>query len=74
MALSKNNKFLFVTCYNGNKVMVFKIMEDRFEPVVDITCSGNPVGVDVFENDNTLEVWVCAYETGTISVYTFEKK
>jgi DNA-binding beta-propeller fold protein YncE len=74
MALSKNNQFLFVTCYNGNKLMVFKILEDRFEPVIDMNCSGNPVGVDVFENDNTLEVWVCAYETGTISVYTFEKK
>lgn len=72
IALSKNKKFLFVTCYKGNKVSVYKIKSDGFELVKELDCPGSPVGVDVFENNQKIEVWVCSYE-GVISVYSFKK-
>jgi hypothetical protein len=30
--------------------------------------------VDVFENSEKLEAWVCSYSNGSISVFTFKKK
>ena len=72
IAISKNKKFLFVTCYKGNKVDVFKIKNDGFELVNELDCAGSPVGVDVFEDNNKLEVWVCSYE-GVITTYLYEK-
>jgi hypothetical protein len=52
---------------------VFRIREDAFEKVADLDCAGNPVGVDVYEDNEYTEVWVCAYGTGLISVYRFKK-
>jgi len=72
--LSKNHKFLFVTCYNSDFVDVFKINDDNFERIVSLPCKGHPVGVDVFENDDILEAWVCSYSNGSISVFSFNKK
>lgn len=72
--LSKNNKFLFVTCYSGDTVDVFKINVAGFTKIASLPCKGHPVGVDVFENDETLEAWVCSYSNGSISVFSFNKK
>ncbi len=72
--LSKNHKFLFVTCYSSDYVDVFKINEDRFEKVISLPCKGHPVGVDIFENEEKLEAWVCSYSNGSISVFSFNKK
>ncbi len=74
IVLSKNKKFIFVTCYSGDMVDVYKINPDGFSMIVSLPCGGHPVGVDVFENDDTLEAWVCSYNSGTISVYSFKKK
>lgn len=73
MVLSKDQSHVFVTCYSGNKLNVFRIREDAFEKVADLDCAGNPVGVDVYEDNEYTEVWVCAYGTGLISVYRFKK-
>lgn len=72
--LSKNNKFLFVTCYSSDFVDVFKINDNSFEKVISLPCKGHPVGVDIFENDDLLEAWVCSYSNGSISVFSFVKK
>lgn len=72
--LSKNHKFLFVTCYSGDFVDVYKINENNFEKVASLPCSGHPVGVDIFENDEKLEAWVCSYSNGKINIYSFKKK
>lgn len=72
--LSKNQKFLFVTCYSSDYVDVFKINEDNFSKVISLPCKGHPVGVDIFENDEKLEAWVCSYSNGSISVFRFNKK
>lgn len=74
IVLSKNHQFIFVTCYSSDYVDVYKINSDNFEKVASLPCGGHPVGVDIFENDDTLEAWVCSYSSGSISIYSFKKK
>ena len=74
IVLSKNHKFLFVTCYSSDKVEVFKINDNSFTRVASLPCKGHPVGVDIFEDDNKLEAWVCSYDNGTINIFSFAKK
>ncbi|MFI5186030.1 MAG: YncE family protein [Chitinophagales bacterium] len=73
IALSKNKQFLFVTCYNGNMVDVFKINNNGFKKLYSIDCKGKPVGVDIFEDNNKLEAWVCTYTNGAINILSFKK-
>ena len=73
MALSKSGEYLFVTCYSGNRLMVYKVLDDRFQLMHSIECLGKPVGVDVFEDNESLEAWVCSYSSGTITVHRFGK-
>lgn len=72
--LSKNHKFLFVTCYSSDTVEVFKVNKNGFSKVISLPCKGHPVGVDIFEDNNKLEAWVCSYTNGSISVFSFKKK
>jgi len=72
--LSKNQKFLFATCYSSDTLDVFKINENSFSKIISLPCKGHPVGVDIFENDEKLEAWVCSYTYGTISVFSFRKR
>ena len=72
--LSKNYKFLFVTCYSADTLDIFKINDTNFEKITSLPCEGHPVGVDIFENDDKLEAWVCSYSNGSISVFSFKKK
>jgi DNA-binding beta-propeller fold protein YncE len=71
--LSKNYKFLFVTCYSSDKVEVFKINDNNFTRVASLPCKGHPVGVDIFEDNDKLEAWVCSYTTGSINIFSFNK-
>lgn len=72
--LSDNQKFLFVTCYRSDTVEVFRIRDTRFEKMTSIPCPGHPVGVDIFEDEQSLEAWVCSYTRGAISIFRFRKK
>lgn len=74
IALSKNHRFIFVTCYSSDMVDVYKINADNFEKVASLPCEGHPVGVDIVETGNKLEAWVCSYKNGAIVVYSFGKK
>jgi DNA-binding beta-propeller fold protein YncE len=74
IVLSKNHKFIFVTCYSSDYVDVYKINTDNFEKIASLPCGGHPVGADIFESDDKLEAWVCSYSSGSISIYTFKKK
>jgi 6-phosphogluconolactonase (cycloisomerase 2 family) len=74
IVLSKNFRFLFATCYTANKLAVLKVGDADFEPLETMEAPGHPVGVDIYENDDIMEVWVCAYEGGNITVYTYQKK
>lgn len=71
--LSKNHRFLFVTCYSSDKLEVFRINDDSFTRIASLPCPGHPVGVDIYENESKLEAWVCSYTTGKINVFNFEK-
>jgi hypothetical protein len=74
IVLSKNHKFIFVTCYSSDYVDVFKVNESSFSKVASLPCKGHPVGVDIFEDNDKLEAWVCSYSNGSISVFSFKKK
>jgi DNA-binding beta-propeller fold protein YncE len=74
IVLSKNHQFLFVTCYTGNTVDVFKINKDSFSKIYSLECKGKPVGVDVYEDDAKLEAWVCNYVGGSLKVFSFKKE
>ncbi len=74
IALSKDGKYLFVTCYAGNKMEVFKIDDNQFTPVYSLPCAGKPVGADVVETHDKTEVWVCNYVKGNIKIFTFKKE
>jgi DNA-binding beta-propeller fold protein YncE len=74
LILSKNQQFLFVTCYSSDFVDVYKINDTQFEKVASLPCKGHPVGVDIFEDDSKLEAWVCSYTNGLINVFSFKKK
>lgn len=71
--LSKNHNFLFVTCYGSDYVDVFKILDNSFLKVTSLPCKGHPVGVDIFEDDEKLEAWVCSYNNGSINIFSFKK-
>jgi DNA-binding beta-propeller fold protein YncE len=73
IVLSKNKKFLFVTCYNSNTLDIFKIIDNGFVPMYSLNCPGKPVGIDLYENDNKIEAWVCNYVGGSLKVFTFNK-
>jgi len=73
IALSENQKFLFVTCYLGNKIDVFKINPGSFRRIFSIDCPGKPVGIALYENKDTIEAWVGNYLVGHLNVFTFKK-
>jgi DNA-binding beta-propeller fold protein YncE len=74
IVLSKNSRFLFVTCYSSDKVEVFKINDNSFTRIASLYCAGHPVGVDIYEDNDKLEAWVCSYNNGTINIFSFAKK
>ncbi len=73
IALSKNHQFLFVTCYSSNMVDVFKINKNSFTKLYALECKGKPVGVDIYEDAQKVEAWVCNYSGGDLKVFTFKK-
>ena len=74
IVLSKNGKFLFVTCYSGNTVGVYKVEEDCFRLLYSLPFKGKPVGIDLRETADALEAWVCNYVGGNLSVFRFRKE
>ncbi|HUH33096.1 MAG TPA: beta-propeller fold lactonase family protein, partial [Daejeonella sp.] len=74
IALSDNQRFLFAACYEGNSIDVFKINQGNFRKVYSIPCEGKPVGIDLREDLDKLEAWVCTYKGNTLQVFTFEKR
>ena len=73
IALSKNQRFVFATGYSSNRLEVYKIYADRFERVASLPCPGHPVGVDLYEDNDKIEAWVCSYLGGNIHIFSFKK-
>ena len=74
IALSRNKKFLFVACYEGNTIDVFRIGRTGFNRIYSISCKDKPVGIDLREDSEELEAWVCTYNGGSLQVLSFLKK
>ncbi len=73
IVLSKNQKFIFVTCYGGNTLDVFRINKNSFTRVATLKSDGMPVGADIYEDERKLEVWVCNWMSGSLKIFTFKK-
>ena len=73
IALSNDQRFLFVACYEGNAIDVFEINDRSFAKIYSIDCSGKPIGIDLMENSESLEAWVCTYEGKSLKVFSFLK-
>lgn len=73
IALSKDQRFLFVACYEGNAIDVFKVNEKSFSKLYSINCTGKPVGIALTEDTKQLEAWVCTYEGKSLQVFNFKK-
>jgi len=73
IALSKNQKFLFVTCYAGNTIDIYKINPHSFKRIYSLKCTGKPIGIGLYEDEDKLEAWVCNYLAGNLKVYMFKK-
>jgi DNA-binding beta-propeller fold protein YncE len=73
IAVSENQQFLFVTCYEGNTLDIFKINSNSFHKIYSLSCTGKPVGIAIHENEEQLEAWVGNYMAGNLKVFTFKK-
>jgi DNA-binding beta-propeller fold protein YncE len=73
IALSKDQRFLFATCYAGNSVDVFKINRNGFTRIYSFRCSGKPVGIALYENKDKLEAWVSCYLSDHLKAFEFKK-
>lgn len=69
VAISQDGRYVFVVCYNINYMQVFTA--DTLAPVGRFASTVHPVGVTVYQNDRTYEVWVGNYTSGTIKIFTF---
>jgi hypothetical protein len=73
ICLSKDQRYLFVSCYGSDKLQVFKINKNSFSLLYSLDCPGKPVGLDLYEDSAKLEAWVCTYDQDNMKVYTFRK-
>lgn len=73
IVLSKDQKYLFVTCYGADRVQVFRIYKNSFNLKYSLICNGKPIGIDLYEDAEKLEAWVCTYEEDNLKIFTFKK-
>ncbi len=71
ICLSPDKSVVVVTCYKDDKVQVFRASDLKLLATWD--SPGRPVGVDIVQDGETIEAWVCNYNYGTIKVFTFKK-
>jgi DNA-binding beta-propeller fold protein YncE len=73
IVLSKDQKYLFVTCYGADRVQVFRINRNSFSLEYSLVCKGKPIGIDLYEDEGRLEAWVATYEVDRLKIFTFKK-
>lgn len=72
IALSKDKKIVFVTCYRGEYVQAFSTQSLKL--IGEWKSSKGPVGIDVFQQKNLIQAWVVNYSTGIIKVIEIEEQ
>ncbi len=70
IVLSKDGKTLFVVCYLNNKLQAFSA--DNLEFIDEWKSSLHPVAVDLYQEDNQLEIWTGNYSSGTLKIFSFD--
>jgi len=71
IALTKDKTIIFVVSYRGDALQAFSTEDLKF--LGSWKSSVHPVGVDVYQDSDLLEVWVANYSSGTIRIFTFKK-
>ncbi|MBI4824206.1 MAG: beta-propeller fold lactonase family protein [Nitrospirae bacterium] len=71
IALTGDGKTLFAVCYNSDMLQAFSA--DGLRPIGKWPSHSHPVGVDVFQDEDLIEVWVANYSSGTLKVFTFKQ-
>ena len=66
VALSKDKKIIFVTCYRGNYVQAFRTSDLKL--IAEWKSYKGPVGIDIFQKKDYIELWIVNYSTGILKV------
>ncbi|MGE5557380.1 MAG: beta-propeller fold lactonase family protein [Bacillota bacterium] len=71
IALSKDGKIVFVSCYGGNFLQAFNA--EDLSLLGSWECKLRPVALDVFQDGDNMEVWVGNHTSGNIKVFVFKE-
>lgn len=67
--VSEDGSVIFLTAYYGEHLQAFA--SATLESLGNWQSPTHPVGVDVYQEDDIVEVWVCNYSSGDINIFTF---
>lgn len=70
IGISPDQSMIFTTCYSDNVIQIFDAQ--HLNVLASIESKGKPVGLDVFQQENRVEVWVGNYTASTVNVFTFD--
>lgn len=71
ISITKDGKYIFVTCYNENQLQAFDA--DSLQLIGSWESNGHPVAAEVFQDGDFIEVWVGNHTHGTVKVFTFKE-
>jgi DNA-binding beta-propeller fold protein YncE len=71
ISITKDGKYVFVTCYNADQLQAFDA--DSLELIGSWESKGHPVASEVFREGDLIEVWVGNHTYGTVKVFTFQE-
>ncbi|NLY75698.1 MAG: hypothetical protein GX075_10380 [Firmicutes bacterium] len=70
ISITKDGKYIFVTCYNADQLQVFDA--DSLKLIGSWESKGRPVAAEVYQEGDLIEVWVGNHTAGTVNVFTFK--
>ncbi|NLW46698.1 MAG: hypothetical protein GXY86_05125 [Firmicutes bacterium] len=71
ISITKDGKYVFVTCYNADQLQAFDA--DSLKLIGSWESKGHPVASEVFREGDLIEVWVGNHTYGTVKVFTFQE-
>lgn len=69
IALSRDGKIIFVTCYTGNYIQAFST--EDLSLLGSWKCPGAPVAIGLHQEGDIIEAWVGNEKGSTLKVFTF---
>lgn len=67
--LTEDGRLIFSVSYRGNMLEAF--YTKNLAKAGEWISEESPVGMDIYQNENIVEVWVCNYNSGDIKVFTY---